>query len=553
MTNPLSADFVDILLTLCEEVATPRSCTVAILVRNGEWDQLALLRVDPNNYLNASSLWRDTIVTELLRKCEDLPTSFDRKGKANELFLASEERCYRSNRRLERLLFPGDYVHTAADVVARSVFERAKKKVLSVLGPFPYHRGLLEGKFGPGATYGDKGGQSTVPDKMSTEPTLTPSAWTSLSSWGSTAWARACAVDGRQPRVVSGNRFSTVPKDCVKFRGIAVEPSINVFYQLTIGKLIRSRLRRLGNNLDVGQDIHRRLACEASTEGHLATLDLSNASDTICKNLVEFLLPPCWYSVLNDLRSPCTLFEGRNVLLEKFSSMGNGFTFELETLIFHCLAAACCELTMDDPFVSVFGDDIIVPTECSKDVIAFLELCGFEINSKKSFTAGFFRESCGGDFFDGVPVRGHYLKELPSTPAQLIAFANGLRRSAGDRFSWVYRAWRRILDRIPVLIRNCRGPSGLGDLVIHDDECRWNFQRRSSIRYIRVWRPIPPKKVRWEHFKPGVILASALYGLGSGDSFRVTQKGVLRLPPRLLGVTPRGGSLSYKLGWVPFS
>lgn len=547
MAKFISADLVDIVLTFCEDVGTPRGVTVALLLRHQEWDQLANLQVDPSIYLTSSDFWRDALITEFLRKLDDLPTSFDRKARAEQSFRDCESNCYRSNRRLERLLFPGEHVHTAGDALARSVFERAKRIVAECLGPFPNLH--LEGRFGPGSTYADKGGLTTIPDKMSSEPTFTPSAWTSLSSWASSSWARACAEDGRQPKVVYGNRFLTVPKDSTKWRGIAVEPSINVFYQLSIGKLIRSRLRRLGLDLNVGQDIHRRLAREASTDGHLATLDLSNASDTICKNLVEFLLPPTWFSVLNDLRSPKTFFQGRFVLLEKFSSMGNGFTFELETLIFQALVTACCELELEKPFVSCFGDDIVFPSSSSKAVIAFLQLCGFEVNRRKTFTEGNFRESCGGDFFLGEPVRAHYLKKTPQDPADFIALANGLRRVSGDRFSWLYRTWRKVLDRIPVEIRNCRGPDALGDLVIHDDEGRWNFKRRNSIRYIRVWRPARFRKVSWSHFKPHVVLASAVYGVSSGDLSPLGH----RTPWSRCGVTPRDSVTGYKLGWVPHS
>jgi hypothetical protein len=544
----LSSDIKKIVSTLCEDIASPRSLAVEILLRYEEWDQLVSLRVDPKHYDEADTLWGDTLVTDLLRKCEELPTSYDRKAISEETFLACEKQCFSSNRRLERLLFPNGHVHSASDALARSVFERAKKIVSSVLGPFPDR--LLDGRFGPGATFGDRGSRTTVPDKMSSEPTLTPSAWTSLSSWASTAWARACAVEGRLPKTVSGNRFTTVPKDCTKDRGIAVEPSINVFYQLSIGKLIRSRLSRVGVNLLEGQDIHRRLAGEASTEGHLATLDLSNASDTICKNLVEFLLPRRWFDVLNDLRSPKTLFKGEFHLLEKFSSMGNGFTFELETLIFYSLVTACCELTVEDPFVSAYGDDLIFPTSCSKDVIAFLELSGFSVNTRKSFTDGRFRESCGGDFFDGIPVRGHFLKNLPTTPQELISLANGIRRSSDHRFSKVYRTWRRILDLIPVRIRSCRGPSVLGDLLIHDDFERWNSFHRNSIRYFRVYRPARFRKVSWKYFSSEVTLASALYGTESGDAFPLRGR---RLPWFSLGVSPRDNVLSYKLGWVSYS
>lgn len=552
MMKTLSSDFEDIVLSICEGVGSPRAVSVAILARHGEWDQLVSLRVDPEHYTDPDCLLGDNMVTDLLRKCEDLPTTFDREAVSRELFIYCEKKCFSSNRRLERLLFPNEHVHSAADARAYRTFDRAREIVASILGPFPYR--LLEGRFGPGATYADKGGRSTIPDKMSSEPTLTSSAWTSLSSWASTAWARACAVEERSPKVVRGNRFSSVPKDCTKNRGIAVEPSINVFYQLSLGRLIRDRLRRFGVNLNDGQDTHRRLACVASTEGHLATLDLSNASDTICKNLVEFLLPHSWYSVLCDLRSPFTEFQkGQFWFLEKFSSMGNGFTFELETLIFQSLVLAACELEEVDPFVSCYGDDLIFPSSCSKTVIAFLELSGFEVNRRKSFTSGHFRESCGGDFFKGLTVRGHFLKKLPSTPSELISLSNGIRRSSDRLFRRFYRPWRKVLDCIPVEIRKCRGPSVLGDILIHDEEGRWNCVQKNSIRYFRVWRPCRYRKVAWGRFHPEVVLACAVYGLSSGDPFGISSRSSPRVPWQSLGVSPRDGVLGYKLGWVPYS
>jgi hypothetical protein len=186
-----------------------------------------------------------------------------------------------------------------------SFFERARKNIASILGPCP---DLVSGRFGPGATFGDRGQMTTVPDKMSNEPTFTTDAWPFLVPWSGTMWASACVDIGKVPRSVPGNRFMTVPKDATKFRGIAVEPSINVFYQLAYGKVIRGRLSRRGVDLDEGQDIHRRLACDASRRGHLATLDLRNASDTISRNLVKLLLPHTWYSVLDSLRSKKTFF-----------------------------------------------------------------------------------------------------------------------------------------------------------------------------------------------------------------------------------------------------
>lgn len=533
------------ILLLLEDLASPRALTVSILWRYGEWDQLATLKLSPEHYLDPEAYWRDATATEVVRKLEDLPTSFERDLVAEDNFLLCERECLRTNRRLYSLTELTHSDSYSSDL--HDYFRRARKIVEGILGPCP---DSVEGRFGPGATYGDRGQFCTVPDKMSSEPTFTTDAWPFLVPWTGTLWASACASSGKSPTSVSGNRFTTVPKDSTKFRGIAIEPSINVFYQLAYGKVIRQRLRRRGVNLDLGQDLHRHTARVASSAGHLATLDLSNASDTICNNLVKLLLPPKWYDVLNSLRSKKTIFRGHPVLLEKFSSMGNGFTFELETLLFLSLVAAICGEDLIGSEVLAFGDDLIFPSSRAKDVMSMLHFCGLTVNMKKTFFEGNFRESCGGDFFSGVAVRPHFLKKSPNEPQEMIAFANGLRRCANQHIGREFiirRAWLTILEGIPSSIRCLRGPQDLGDIVIHDYRDRWSTRHQHGIRYVKCYKPASFRKVRWEHFTPDVILASATYGLASGSQTRDGTRW------SSAGVTPRSAVLGYKIGWVAFS
>lgn len=548
----LPGDLESVVLTLCEDIATPLSLSVAILIRYREWDQIAVKRIDPANYVDAERFAADYAVVSLLCKLEDLPTTFDKKKVALDGFFDAERACYWTNERLS------PWVHTPSSLwepgVAADVLSTARKMIASVLGRPP---SLLEGRFGPGSTFGDKGLLTTVADKMSSRPTLTSSAIPFLFQWTGTAWATACANGGRELSFVPGNRFTTVPKDCTKFRGIAIEPSINLFYQLALGLVVRRQLKRSGLDLIVGQDIHKRVAREASIRGHLATIDLSSASDTICYNLVKLLLPRDWFDLFDMLRSPKTLVQGKWIKLEKFSSMGNGYTFELETLIFNSLARAAVLHSGGNPIngvnVFTFGDDIIVPTEHARGVIAVLRYFGMSLNTKKTFVTGPFRESCGGDYFDGVNVRPHFLKESPHEPQHFIALANGIRRMAfndhtpDSRFDHLRRTWFRILDALPSHIRRLRGPQDLGDLVIHDSEEKWQTRQRSCIRYIRTYRPARYRVVGWEHFRPDVVLACAVYGTGDGA---VGPTGRRSKP---LGITPRDSVLGYKVGWVPYS
>lgn len=533
-----------VVLPLLEDLNTPRSLTVKLLIEHGEFEQLVNLKVAPAHYAASDPYFRDCVATELLRKNVDLKTGIDRDKVAREGFYTAEMQCFHSNVLLSRVLNNGPFLGLE-DVRDADFLHRVKRRVSLILRKLP--RDLFSSAhFGPGATFNDRGHASTVPHKMSSIPTLTSSVRSScfFGDWLTSQWAASVddVVDG-DVDIVPGNRFVSVPKDATKNRGIAVEPSINMFYQLALGRIMRRRLRHYGIDLDDGQDLHRRLAEEASRTGMCATIDLSSASDTICKKLVEFLLPADWFWALNTLRSPTTNIDGRTVHLEKFSSMGNGYTFELETLIFFSISIEACRDCGVEPIVgydiTVFGDDIIVPSECATTVLQRLQMCGFSPNERKTFISGHFRESCGGDFFDGFPVRGHYLEEYPNVPSQWISFANGLRRMSANYSGGLglvdpfRRAWHRAVDQIPKDVRSCRGPEYLGDIVIHTDSDGWTTRNKmSTIQFrcfVAVHRGIPLE--RW----------------GSG----VTQLAALLLGTPSTGPIPRGPVSGYKIKWLP--
>jgi hypothetical protein len=246
-----------------------------------------------------------------------------------------------------------------------------------------------------------------------------------------------------------------------------------------------------------------------------------------------------------------TEVDGTWVRLEKFSSMGNGFTFELETLIFWAISSGVQD-AHNEWNVHVYGDDIIIPSESFDDVKHALEFFGFSLNKEKSFKDGAFRESCGSDYFNGVAVRPYYIEEFPNGPEDWIALANGLRRLACQDLHapcrWVNlrRAWFRALDNIPTPVRSCRGPAELGDIVIHDDEFAWHTrERKNCIRYLKVYRPRALTRVRWEGFAYEVQFAAALYLAGKGRDRRVRDPNG--------NLTPRSPELSFKVGWTPFS
>lgn len=554
-TVTLSPEVKSVALKLFEGLSCPRALTVAILLRHGEWDQLAGLAIRPSDYCNSEQYWAANAATEFLRKCRDLPTSFDLEAKARESFYAAEAQCFKTNERLSPLLF--NSVPDGCDEALLDFVDVVRKKMIELIGHGP--EGHEHMRFGPGATMSDKSVETTVPDKLSSCPTITPNAWPLLSSWRMTAWYRSRKRSGigEELEIVRGNSFFTVPKSATSLRGCAKEPSLNGSYQLAVGASLKRRILKLtGVKLKDAQSVHQQVAAKSSKDDLTVTIDLSSASDTVCYNLVKLVTPYRWFKVFDTLRSPTTEVEGRVVHLEKFSSMGNGFTFELETVIFASLLLALSEDLVYGKNLHVFGDDIIIPKEHSASAVAVLKYFGFTLNLKKSFLEGPFKESCGGDYYDGVGVRAYYLEECPCEPQQYIAMANGIRRLAreepkpGCRWDLVRNAWLRCLDFLPSDIRRCRGPKDLGDLVVEDDEKHWQYRwRANGIRYVRVYRPCSYRVARWEGFGYSVQWAAALYLAGT-SSDPMGSAPVRNFDGSL---TLRNGVSGYKLGWLAFS
>lgn len=529
----------DVVPRYLEALECPRALTVAILLREREWDQLVMLDCPPDRYSTADDYFRAACATDLLRKCSDLPTSADRWANTFSKWIECERQCALTNIRVRRLLTGPS---TPEDAPIERFARKVRKTISRILGRVPSD---LELRHGPGATFNNKSVRCTPLDKMSTAPSVTSEARHLLPIWSMTAWSRGLLESHpyrSDPETVRGNRFSTAPKSATVLRPIAIEPSINIAYQLATGKAIRDRLFRFGIDLKEGQARHRQVACDASRSGELATIDLSSASDTVALWLVRLLLPQEWVDLLELTRSPFTLVEGRWLRLEKFSSMGNGYTFELETLLFVGICYTIMEELEVEPKVGenllVYGDDIICPVDVAVAVLAALRWFGFTPNPKKTFLKGPFRESCGGDFYRGVPVRAHFIEELPREPNQYISLANGIRRVGQDLFGQnsiprsLRTAWFRCLDALPSTVKQCRGPSYLGDLVIHDDQEHWNVRVINWIQQYRIWKPISHSLPlsRWE---PGPVLAYALLG-GTSD-----------------GVIPRGNVSGYRLAWTP--
>lgn len=240
------------------------------------------------------------------------------------------------------------------------------------------------------------------------------------------------------PKAVRGNNLSFVSKNDVIARTICTEPTINMWFQLGIGSLITTRLRsRYGISLSTQQDVNREMALAASKGADLCTIDLESASDSLSVGLLEAILPPEAFTWFMKTRSPTTkLPDGTEVVLNMMSTMGNGFTFPLQTVVFSSIVASVYRC-LGIPLINrgnpahrnfaVFGDDILCSKRAYRLVVRLLELCGCKVNASKSFSEGSFYESCGGDYYRGHNVRPFYVKSL-RTEQDLYCAINGLNR-----------------------------------------------------------------------------------------------------------------------------
>lgn len=193
-------------------------------------------------------------------------------------------------------------------------------------------------------------------------------------------------------KFVRGNRWTTVPKNNLKDRSICLEPLCNMLVQRAVGLGLRRCLKDNADiDLDVLADVHRRLISDPK----VATIDLSDCSDAISMRLTSYLLP---FRVLNKVlacRSDMTLGPDDNYyIVNKVSSMGNGFTFDLMTLFLTALTKSL------DPTATVFGDDIICQNQIAEETVSNLQVAGFVVNQDKTNIKASYRESCGAHFMD---------------------------------------------------------------------------------------------------------------------------------------------------------
>lgn len=429
----------------------------------------------------------------------------DPEAAALQKFEAAEHRCKWVNRKFRALKKHGRWL---SDWRLRAL-ERARQMVHHLLGETPNYAAVADQcDFTSGAAIGVHGNATNIARKLRANWSVSPLAlpyaipflWRNdhfrnvLLPGDIKCYDRDVFEQALLDRIelVPYNKIGFVPKKVNIHRVMATESALNNYCQNGVDKEMRLHLkRRWGVDLS-DQDRNARLARDGSENWDsldpFVTLDLSSASDLISIEVVRYLLPPEWFELLDALRSHSYQLNGETRVYEKFCSMGNGFCFPLESMIFAAMAKVCGEIAGDGKF-SVYGDDIIVRKSCALILKELLGFVGFRVNEEKSYINSPFRESCGSDWVEGRNVRPVNFDKPLEDLRQVFAVHNTfLRHELSEQLSEPLRCELR--SYAPKWLRPGREPGDTAfsvplDVAVRSPHVRWSKQRQRW-----VWKEI---------------------------------------------------------------
>lgn len=432
--------------------------------------------------------------TNLLNKNPLVPSDYDPSTEAMKVFMNDENECASYNRNFYKLR-----EHPKFGAFLRTW----KREVHAILRRSPRLSGLPP--ITTGATTSCPKG--TPPVSRISNGEITFELFEYLSSFG--------PIDPKflihkKIKLVKGSCMLLVSKTAKISRIVCPEPSHNAMVQRWVGLDMRGLLMEHGVDISTAPETHKMLAELASLYGQLTTDDLTSASHLASYvALIEFLLPRAWFSLCNASRSHYVQMNNESYWeLQHFMTNGNGFCFELETIIFFSMLRACALhsgcvderqphrvlTTHGSDYSSVrrmvglycFGDDLIYDSSLTSIVRSVCKNVGFKTNLTKSFSDGTFRESCGGDFWNGCDIRPIYMKGDLNDVSTRYVLANLIFQKYGKTPPyWIRRARLLLLRSIPNAQRHW-GPTWLGHVVLHTE-----FRSRYRVRESK-WRPTIP-------------------------------------------------------------
>ncbi len=437
------------------------------------------------------------------------------------------------------------------------------------------YAGELRGKHGPGATAdrltgNGKFDQQEWPLRLEK---VFPAREHLIANWSHQD--QLDRVQLLEPDAERPVKVISVPKTLKTPRIIAIEPTCMQYMQQAmlepLVQVLEPETSALKKGRDLGsyflgfrhQDPNRDLARRASRSGDLATLDLSEASDRVLNKLVLALLHrnPLFSEAVQATRSTHARVLVRNeeivLNLNKFASMGSALTFPIEAMVFLVVVLIGIEKSARMPLtygkvksligsLRIYGDDIIVPVDSVPAVIASLEAFGFKVNSNKSFWTGKFRESCGGEYYDGfdvTPVK--FTRVFPTSRRcveemiSLVEFRNHVyHRGLWETARYLDEKIRKLLPHFPIVedTSSVLGRSSLFQVV--PEQYNHGELQRSVVKAFFVRSRPPSSRVSGD----GALLKFFL------------KRGVTPSQEGHLERSGRAKSSSIKLGWMsPYS
>jgi hypothetical protein len=259
------------------------------------------------------------------------------------------------------------------------------------------------------------------------------------------------------------------------------------------------------------QTVNQDLAVKSSRDGFYATIDLSEASDRVPRELAYdmFLGCPDLLDAIDACRSTHAKLPNGTVIgpLKKFASMGSALCFPIEAMYFYTICVIALLRGRNLPLrtstlksvgkdVYVYGDDILVPATEAGVVIDHLHKYNCKVNVAKTYTVGNFRESCGHDAFKGYVVTPLYIRNpRPRNRKQAneivswVSTANSFyKKGYWQTAEHMFRVCERILGPLPYVREDS---SALGRFSFQE---KYSFQRWNADLHafeILAWVPEP--------------------------------------------------------------
>jgi len=318
-----------------------------------------------------------------------------------------------------------------------------------------------------------------------------------------------------QPEAEEPVKVISVPKTLKSPRIIAIEPVCMQYAQQGIRdklySVIESAEFSAGHVNFRDQSINQRLAMIGSSTGRLATIDLSDASDRVPRDLAlqMFRCNPDLQGAIDACRSTRARLPDGTIIdpLRKFASMGSALCFPIEAMYFYticvvaCLEAAelpvsrrnCFKVSRD---IYVYGDDLIVPSTYAMIVLDHLRKYNCKVNIAKTFVSGSFRESCGVDAYKGYEVTPTYVRKLhPENMQQAdriisrVATANSFyKKGYWQTARLIFNQIEKLIGPLPYVAENS---PGLGRFTFLGMRSIGRWGRKLQQFEVNCWVPKP--------------------------------------------------------------